>query len=391
MDRNVGTCCVIRLFSAGSQITDLTKGQLCKCQLPNFHIEAGALLSLPGNEETKCHQVPVVHLDSVDEWSENRERFYVFGLSAWLRVKPFVSLFTSDFSVKLGTCSPYVVRSPLIRKTLIWHTVQGFPHEKEGAYFKDSNKVWLKLPIKSAATFQTFVLEILGLHMFKTMCYPCSGPVDFVFCHRKGKQPSQILIYGVESEMTVASFFAGLSAYEDSECQQYVTVCTESSYSSGVENGAAYLLHKNHDGSKCPQALSVMQVNAAECEVEEMSFHQIKSEIKVEPEWQPHLKQRAEDTVKERVGRKSQPTVKCPGCLAVYSGNLALWAIILLIVTESAQCSIEAGCELSLVPILHKLKNQTKDSLSIFLCKGENICPDFCLFRTSLNNYCLVH
>ncbi len=52
-----------------------------------------------------------------------------------------------------------------------------------------------------------------------------------------------------------------------------------------------------------------------------MSFHQIKSEIKVEPEWQPDIKQQVGDTLQEVVGRESRPTVKCPGCLAVYSGN----------------------------------------------------------------------
>lgn len=86
-------------------------------------------------------QVPIVHFDGVKEWTVN-ESLYVLGLSAWLRLRPFISFFTEDFIVKVGTSIPCLVRSPLARNYLVWHMIKGFPHEELGVCFEKTNKVW---------------------------------------------------------------------------------------------------------------------------------------------------------------------------------------------------------------------------------------------------------
>lgn len=88
-----------------------------------------------------CVHRPVVYLDGVKEWSVS-ESLYVIGLSAWHLVKPFVSFFSHDLSVKLGTASSYIVHAPLRRKYVVWHMMEGFPHEEMGVAFEKTNKVW---------------------------------------------------------------------------------------------------------------------------------------------------------------------------------------------------------------------------------------------------------
>ncbi|XP_034253641.1 uncharacterized protein LOC117652667 [Thrips palmi] len=324
MDNAKEACCLLKQFYSNVEDSRNFRfgGHLTACcpQCKPYH-RVGKLIALLTEEgssalkifEEKCARLPIVYLDCVKEWNVN-ESLYMIGLSAWHFVKPYISFFSQDLSIKIGTASPCLLHAP-IQTNLVWHVVKGFPHEERGVPFENTNKVWLKIPARFDKSFQSLVMNLLGLFVYKTFC--TMG--DFGSWNLKVNTLSSRVLFGVESDEPVATYFAGLSSYGvgDESGQQYTSKSIFQPNNIGMETVAAELVKGRSGGHKDVET-AASQLSVYDVE-EEVSLHVIKQEIKDELEHDPDVMPLTLVSQREGIQKKSAfPIVKCPGCASAF-------------------------------------------------------------------------
>ncbi|XP_034253576.1 uncharacterized protein LOC117652628 [Thrips palmi] len=128
--------------------------------------------------------------------------------------------------------------------------MEGFLHDRMGSAFEKTNKLLLRIPNRCDKPFQSLVMDVFDLFVYKTFCTPHSGMGDFGSWNVIGNVSSSLVVFGVESDEAAATYFAGLDGYGDDSSQQFTSNSIFQPNDTEVETEPAELVRGRPGGHK---------------------------------------------------------------------------------------------------------------------------------------------